>query len=256
MRVLLQHIVVLLATVVMSVSCSRDRGEVIPRSKMARIYAEMLMTDQWVNSRPEIRRIADTSLVYEPILQKYGYDYLDYLRTVDEYMNDPERFSRIFRASGEIIEERLKELRMELDRRNKLEALRKRIEQMTVKSDFQAKEFFPYMFDEPYVRYYDSLVVEIDSVIRHYRFRDVPTTDTLYEGVRMVLQLDSLPSADSLAIKDSLLLDGFIELRDNNKKADGISKALRTDMVKSPMKVEGGLKRRAVRVTEDEILFD
>lgn len=245
MRVLLQHIVVLLAAVVMTVSCS-DRAEVIPRGKMAAIYAEMLMTDQWINSRPDVRRIADTSLVYEPILQKYGYDHQDYLKTVDEYMDDPERFARILRASGDIIEERLTDLRWELEQRNRLEALRKRIEAMTIKSDFKAEEFFPYLFDEAYVHYYDSLVIEIDSVIQHYRFKDVPTTDTLYEGIRMISPLDSLALADSLAAADSLALKDSLAIRDSLEKVSGIAKKLSKNRTRN----------QAIKVAEDEILFD
>ena len=65
------------------------------------------MTDQWVTSTPGIRMIADTSLVYEPILDKYGYDSDDYRKSIEVYMDDPERFARIFRESGDIIEERL-----------------------------------------------------------------------------------------------------------------------------------------------------
>ena len=245
MKGFLQHIVVLLAAVVMAVSCS-ERAEVIPRGKMAAIYAEMLMTDQWINSRPDVRRIADTSLVYEPILQKYGYDHQDYLKTVDEYMNDPERFARILRASGDIIEERLTDLRWELEQRNRLEALRKRIEAMTIKSDFKAEEFFPYLFDEAYVHYYDSLVIEIDSVIQHYRFKDMPTTDTLYEGVRMISPLDSLALADSLAAADSLALKDSLAIRDSLAKVSGIAKKLSKNRTRN----------QAVKVAEDEILFD
>ena len=245
MKGFLQHIVVLLAAVVMAVSCS-ERAEVIPRGKMAAIYAEMLMTDQWINSRPDVRRIADTSLVYEPILQKYGYDHQDYLKTVDEYMNDPERFARILRASGDIIEERLTDLRWELEQRNRLEALRKRIEAMTIKSDFKAEEFFPYLFDEAYVHYYDSLVIEIDSVIQHYRFKDMPTTDTLYEGVRMISPLDSLALADSLAAADSLALKDSLAIRDSLAKLSGIAKKLSKNRTRN----------QAIKVAEDEILFD
>lgn len=245
MKVLLQHIVVLLAAVVMSVSCS-DRAEVIPRGKLAAIYAEMLMTDQWINARTDVRRMADTLLVYEPILQKYGYDQMDYLKTVDKYMDDPERFARIFRESGDIIEDRLKVLRQELDQKNRLEALRKRIEEMTIKSDFKAEEFFPYLFGEPYVHYYDSLVIEIDSVIQHYRFRDVPTTDTLYDGVRMLIQLDSLELADSLAVKDSLAVRDSLTVRDSIAKADSLAKAARKSRTTN----------QAVRIAEDEILFN
>ena len=245
MKGFLQHIVVLLAAVVMAVSCS-ERAKVIPRGKMAAIYAEMLMTDQWINSRPDVRRIADTSLVYEPILQKYGYDHKDYLKTVDEYMNDPERFARILRASGDIIEERLTDLRWELEQRNRLEALRKRIEAMTIKSDFKAEEFFPYLFDEAYVHYYDSLVIEIDSVIQHYRFKDMPTTDTLYEGVRMISPLDSLALADSLAAADSLALKDSLAIRDSLAKLSGIAKKLSKNRTRN----------QAIKVAEDEILFD
>ena len=245
MKGFLQHIVVLLAAVVMAVSCS-ERAKVIPRGKMAAIYAEMLMTDQWINSRPDVRRIADTSLVYEPILQKYGYDHQDFLKTVDEYMDDPERFARILRASGDIIEERLTDLRWELEQRNRLEALRKRIEAMTIKSDFKAEEFFPYLFDEAYVHYYDSLVIEIDSVIQHYRFKDVPTTDTLYEGVRMISPLDSLALADSLAAADSLALKDSLAIRDSLEKVSGIAKKLSQNRTRN----------QAVKVAEDEILFD
>ena len=245
MKGFLQHIVVLLAAVVMAVSCS-ERAEVSPRGKMAAIYAEMLMPDQWINSRPDVRRIADTSLVYEPILQKYGYDHQDYLKTVDEYMNDPERFARILRASGDIIEERLTDLRWELEQRNRLEALRKRIEAMTIKSDFKAEEFFPYLFGEAYVHYYDSLVIEIDSVIQHYRFKDMPTTDTLYEGVRMISPLDSLALADSLAAADSLALKDSLAIRDSLAKVSGIAKKLSKNRTRN----------QAVKVAEDEILFD
>lgn len=270
MKVFLQHIVALLAVVVMAASCSKDRADVIPRSKMAAIYAEMLMTDQWINARTDVRRIADTSLVYEPILQKYGYSHKDYLKTVDKYMDDPERFSRILRTSGDIIDERIKELRQELDRQNKLKALKKRIEEMTIKSDFKAEEFFPYMFEEPYVHYYDSLVIDIDSVIQHYRFRDVPTTDTLYEGIRMVSPLDSLALADSLAVADSIaardtmVLKGLNAVRDSIMKAHGVSKVLRPEKVSGPAKARNDIKkspvdqpkRQAVKIAEDEILFD
>ena len=82
------------------VSCSGDDGKVIPRSKLAEIYAEMFVTDQWLMDTPGVRRLADTSLVYEPILRKYGYTSEDYRVSVDRYMDDPEllkRKSRDFR---------------------------------------------------------------------------------------------------------------------------------------------------------------
>ena len=67
-----RHISAVFAVLLLIVSCSGDNGKVIPRSKLAEIYAEMFMTDQWIISTPGVRQIADTSLVYEPILEKYG----------------------------------------------------------------------------------------------------------------------------------------------------------------------------------------
>ena len=86
-------------------ACSRE-AKVIPRGKMAQIYAEMLVTDQWINSTPSVKRMADTSLVYEPILEKYGYSSADYRKSVETYMDDPERYSRILRTSAEILDKR------------------------------------------------------------------------------------------------------------------------------------------------------
>ena len=85
-------------------SCKREGPRVIPRSKLAKIYAEMFVTDQWIQSKPALRTIADTSLVYEPILERYGYDSEDYQYSIDRYMDDPERFSRILRSTAEILD--------------------------------------------------------------------------------------------------------------------------------------------------------
>ena len=75
MKRILQNIIIMVALAAcVLTSCGKDEAEVIPRSKLARIYAEMLMTDQWITATSGVRLIADTSLVYEPILEKYGYD--------------------------------------------------------------------------------------------------------------------------------------------------------------------------------------
>ena len=94
-----KYILPLIAVVVFASCSSKDEAEVIPRDTMADIYVEMLMMDQWITTIPGMRIIADTSLVYEPILEKYGYDKMDYIHSVDVYMDDPERFSRILRTS-------------------------------------------------------------------------------------------------------------------------------------------------------------
>ena len=107
----LTYVLTVLALVVsLAVSCNKDRARVIPRSKLAKIYAEMFITDQWIQNTPNVRTIADTSLVYEPILQKYGFTSEDYQHSVNHYMNDPERFSRILRTTSDILDQKIKDL--------------------------------------------------------------------------------------------------------------------------------------------------
>ena len=203
-------------------SCGKDEAEVIPRGKLARIYAEMLMTDQWITATSGVRLIADTSFVYQPILEKHGYDIEDYLASVEHYMDDPERFAKIFRTSGEIMEDRLKELRKIQHRLDMLAKIKK------IKVDYDPSELAPYLSDEPYVKHYDSLAIELDSVKMYYRLVNHETSDTTYDGVRMVIReampIDSLARLDSLAVTDSLARVDSLALADSLAKADSILK--------------------------------
>lgn len=214
----LRHILLVLLAALSFSSCSGDdEGVVIPRSKLAKIYAEMLVTDQWITSTPGVRMIADTSLVYAPILERYGYDLEDYLFTVDHYMNDPERFSRILRESGEIIGRQLESAELQLAEEQRLANLPK------IESDFRPEEFFPYMFDEPYVHYYDSLSFEPDSLLQIYRLVPVQKNDTLFDGVKMVFVTDSLEIPDTLVALPQL--SDTVEV----KEKQSIGELIRTD---------------------------
>ena len=198
-----RHISFALGLLIGLASCSGGRDKVIPRAKLAEIYAEMLVTDQWITSTPGVRREADTSLVYEPILEKYGYTSADYRKSVDRYMDDPERFSRILRTSADILEKKLDELKKRKEEIDHLRALELLLRQLKYESDFRAEEFFPYLFDEPYVHYYDSLDVLPDSVLQIYRLKNIDRADTLYDGLRMVLK-DSLAVKDTVQVSDSI----------------------------------------------------
>lgn len=197
------HIVAFAAFALILLASCKEEDKVIPRDKLARIYAEMLVTDQWILTTPNIRTIADTSLVYEPILEKYGYDSDDYRRSVDHYMDDPERFARIFRETDEILDLRIKELTQKKHEQEQLEKKKKYLEKF--RKDLKLDEFFPYLHGKPYVSYHDSLYVEIDES-NVYRLKPVSTADTLFDGVRIIIpETDTL--ATELAEPVSLKLD-------------------------------------------------
>ena len=125
---LLRHIMTVVSLLLLAVSCGEKKDKVIPRGKLAEIYAEFLVMDQWVSSNSNLRRMADTTLVYEPILERYGYTSADYRKSVDVYMNDPERFSRILRTTGTILDKRLKDLERRRTEMEHEEELRKQME--------------------------------------------------------------------------------------------------------------------------------
>ncbi len=225
MRITRQHILIALTAVMTLITaCGNDEGEVIPRKKMAKIYAEMLVTDQWINSTPEVRKIADTSLVYEPILEKYGYDSKDYRKTVDRYMDDPERFSRIFREAGEILGEKIVELKLEQVRLEALANLPK------IEYDYTLSELAPCLADEPYYHTYDSLAVGNDSITMIFKVFSIERSDTLYEGLRMIIR-DSVVVGDTVKTEKKAIID-TVELK--SVKAD-LHRS--SDSLKSRMKL-------------------
>ena len=207
MKRYLQHILILLAAIMILVpSCKREGPRVIPRSKLAKIYAEMFVTDQWVQSKPGLRTIADTSLVYEPILQKYGYDSDDYQYSIDHYMDDPERFSRILRSTAEILDKEIKSLKKQQAELKLHEEKKKEV----ARYEITMFQFYDELISADGLGdWSDSLDVAWDTVYNAYRFRRIHRTDTIYEGPRMIVSdtlsvTDTLVS-DSLAVSDSLI---------------------------------------------------
>ena len=179
-------------------------GRVIPRNKMARIYAEMLLTDQWINDNWVQNRSADTSFVYRPILRRYGYDEKDWRKSVSKYIKDPDRYSRILKKSAAMLEAREKELRLRLDLINAAE----RLEQET--AGFIPERLYwlagmrnPDNFVE------DGLVFYVDSVGgSEWRFDPYRGYDTLFAGPAWKISLRDSVSIDSLSVSvDSLSVD-------------------------------------------------
>ena len=239
MKKTFRHIIAVIAAMVLLASCSRDGAEVIPRSKLSQIYADMLMTDQWILSTPGFRHIADTSLVYEPILKKYGYDSEDYRKTIEVYMNDPERFSRILRTTVSIFDERLAELHKQEKLLEEAEARRKRLAKLKFESDINMNEFFPCLYEEPYVHYYDSVSFEPDSALWIYRLQHIPATDTVFEGPAVKVKTDTLVVNDTLNIIESKILDKEIE----EPKKDTLEQKARLRLAKgNKLKSSGFIK--------------
>lgn len=192
-----RHICLLLIVAV-AVSCS-GRGRVIPKSKFAKIYADMLVADQWVRNDHKLSLVSDTTLFYEPILEEYGYDREDYLESVSHYMKDPESYGKIFKDVKKILEAHILELTAEERARHAADSVRKAIEAM----DFPRPPVYRDMTKDT-VRF-DTVSISRDSAGLLEWGRIIP--DTIYHGPAFVLkaEIDSLVALrDSLQKKDSL----------------------------------------------------
>ena len=176
-------------------------GRVIPRNKMARIYAEMLLTDQWINDNWAQNRSADTSFVYRPILRRYGYDEKDWRKSVSKYIKDPDRYSRILKKSAAMLEAREKELRLRLDLINAAE----RLEQETA-GYIPERLYWLAGMRNPDNFVEDGLVFYVDSVGgSEWRFDPYRGYDTLFAGPAWKISLRDSVSVDSLSVSvDSL----------------------------------------------------
>lgn len=226
-------ILLLLAAIVLAPSCRRNGPRVIPRGKLAKIYAEMFVTDQWIQNTPKLRSIADTSLVYEPILEKYGYTSEDYQHSVQHYMDDPERFSRILRTTGEILDDQIKDLKRKQKELQELEA-RKLAESKRKYPEYEL--WYTELPPRNERDYSDTISVGWDTASLMFKFRYMPRTDTIYEGVRMIVPADTLTVADSLAVKDSIVaVDPVAEAKPLALPENPKAKPVRPDGIKPVM---------------------
>ena len=217
-------------------SC-RKESSVIPRDKMSEIYAEMFVADQWISSHYKARKTADTSWVYEPIFEKYGYTSDDYRESVEYYLRDPDRYARILRKTSVIIEDRLSVLKSQKEMEESLQRLRSGI-------SLYAPEriYFLTGLDNPGLLTEDSLTFYVDSAGGRFDFNPESWADTSYAGpVIVVSAADTLQDADaadtgSLSVKDNAGLKEDTGLKDN------------AGMAVPPKKTvpDGGLKPRPV----------
>ncbi len=93
------HIVLVLLA---AVACQRTR--IIPRDTLEDIYMDMFLADQVVREENIPHAQMDTTLLYEAVFQKYGYDTDDYLNSVRYYLKDPERFAKVFESVAKRLE--------------------------------------------------------------------------------------------------------------------------------------------------------
>ena len=95
----------ILLVVLLAAACGPRK---IPRGDMEKIMADILIQDQQIKLNRELKKQADTSLVYEGIFEAYGYDTDDFLYSVEYYLGDPSRMEKIMGSVAERLEKEVK----------------------------------------------------------------------------------------------------------------------------------------------------
>ncbi len=75
--------------------CSGPSARRIPREDFQLVLREMFLTDLILERDGTLGRLADSTLVYPPILEKYGYTTEQFLATLDHYASRPARFKSL-----------------------------------------------------------------------------------------------------------------------------------------------------------------
>ena len=182
-----------LALLLLLPACGR-RGRIIPAGKMAEIYVDMFLADQWVSDNYGTRKAADTSDFYGPIFKAHGYNFKDYDRSVNHYLENPENYSRLLDKSVDILEKRIKALKNEEERREKVKELERYLrDNLLPRVDFEQ--------DDTLLWRPDTLAASADSL--------VAAADSLAISDSLAAAADSLVAvSDSLvAIKDTIKID-------------------------------------------------
>lgn len=201
MRKGLLNILAMCIILALSVSCS-DKARVIPRQTMSEIYAEMFIADQWVSSDYKLRRMADTTLIYGGIFDKYGYTVSDYRYSLKHYMEDPDRYARILKQSTLIIEGRIRDLKKEKERLQAIYDSKEATDRF-----IPERIFFLSGLANRDLLTVDSLSFYIDSTGGQFCFDVQKGYDTLFAGPRLVVLKDTVKVAD-MAVKEDTLSAG------------------------------------------------
>ncbi|HRW95348.1 MAG TPA: DUF4296 domain-containing protein [Bacteroidales bacterium] len=75
--------------------CSGSSARRIPREDFQVVLREMFLTDLILERDGTLGRLADSTLVYPPILEKHGFTTEQFLATLDYYASRPARFKSL-----------------------------------------------------------------------------------------------------------------------------------------------------------------
>lgn len=255
MRRISCYIAVMLTVCAMALSCGR-KARVIPVDKMADICAEMFLADQWIVIGG-LATQSDTHFVYRPIFEKYGYTADDYRLSVQTYLQDPEKYAKVFTKVKDGFNERLvvinKRDSVKTKRDSALRADRLRWEKVPV----------PVLYKDILVGQFPSDTVCPGPDSLRYTI-NVPVLDTMFFGPKIVLRNDGVAEGQTDTTGVEAVADTIQVLRENEAaplpgRVPAINQRLNHDARRPGLRTDnqqeiGRLPRRKPAATEGKAL--
>ena len=163
---------------------------------MAQIYVEMLLTDQWINTTPGMRTVADTSLVYEPILKEYGYTSSDYRKSVEYYLEDPDTYADIMKATVKILDGKLKDLNKVKFQQEEQKKRIQFVKSMSGKLNLKDSLLAITQIRSNFITDEDSLAIEWDNSSMYFRIFKVRDTLSVKDSLQVLDTVDVLDKSE------------------------------------------------------------
>ncbi len=83
-------------------SCSEER---IPKEDFQKVLKDIFLTDLIIQRDGQLSQMADSAIVYEPVLEKYGYTTGQFMATLNYYVDRPDRLQSLLRQLREYVNE-------------------------------------------------------------------------------------------------------------------------------------------------------
>ena len=90
-------LLVLLPLLTLLVGC-RPEG-VIPSGDMVAILSDFYLADAYIESNPDIEGVWQNYRIYEPIVEKHGYDKAAFNESLSWYLHHPDKLQKIFKRT-------------------------------------------------------------------------------------------------------------------------------------------------------------
>ena len=90
-------------------SCGSEEV-IIPASDMMSIYQDMFYIDQCVDMVPEVRLSADSLIIYQSIIESYGYTCEQFIEAIAQYKRHPKQFARLMEGVRDDLREQKEEI--------------------------------------------------------------------------------------------------------------------------------------------------